>query len=300
MSLPNYEKKYFFNLYCIYLDKNTSGAYFSSFFNNKAGYQTSCSFTYNFFAIYWTRCIFYIWKNWCISVRFLWLKKRDNRNFFKHHPDINSSLASFINLFAYEFFNRTLEEINMNSNNDYVVLVDRQNKVLGTAPKLATHNANTPLHRAFSLFLFNSKGELLLQQRGSKKKTWPLVWSNSVCGHPMLNESNKDAVTRRLEFELGIELEKIYEILPNFSYRAEMNGIVENELCPVFVAFADGKPIPNTDEIENIRWIKWQDFMKEIKEKPGTYSVWFEEEAKLLENNKDFLKLYNQFITTEA
>jgi len=177
-------------------------------------------------------------------------------------------------------------------NDDQIVLVDKQNRVLGTAPKLETHNANTPLHRAFSLFLFNSKGELLLQQRSSKKQTWPLVWSNSVCGHPMLNESNKDAVIRRLEFELGIKLKEVHEILPDFSYRAEKDGIVENELCPVFVAFTEDKPIPNTDEIENIRWIKWQDFIKEIEEKPGNYSVWCEQEAKLLENNKEFLSLW--------
>ena len=178
-----------------------------------------------------------------------------------------------------------------------IVLVDKNNNVLGTAPKLETHNANTPLHRAFSLFLFNSKGELLLQQRSKSKKTWPLVWSNSVCGHPMLNESNKDAVIRRLDFEIGIKLKEVHEILPNFSYRAEMNGIVENELCPVFVAFSDAKPVPNADEIENIRWVKWQDFIKEIKEKPGTYSVWCEKEAKLLEKNKKFLSLYSQHVS---
>ncbi|MBI2613729.1 MAG: isopentenyl-diphosphate Delta-isomerase [Candidatus Levybacteria bacterium] len=181
---------------------------------------------------------------------------------------------------------------------DHIVLVDKNNNVLGVAPKLESHNKNTPLHRAFSLFLFNSKGELLLQQRSKNKKTWPLVWSNSVCGHPMLNEKNSDAVKRRLEFELGIKLEKVYEILPNFSYRAEMNGIVENELCPVLVAFTNADPIPNTDEIESIRWIKWQDFTKEIKEKPGTYSVWCEMEAKLLENNKEFLSLWGLFASS--
>lgn len=181
------------------------------------------------------------------------------------------------------------------NNEDYVVLVDNNNKVLGTAPKLETHNANTPLHRAFSLFLFNPKGELLLQQRSKNKKTWPLVWSNSCCGHPMLNESNKDAVRRRLLFELGIRLEKIYEILPNFSYKAEMNGIVENEICPVFVGFSDKAVNPNKDQVEGIRWIKWQDFLREINEKPGTYSVWCEQEAKLLAKNEKFLSLWRLF-----
>lgn len=180
-------------------------------------------------------------------------------------------------------------------NDDYVVLVDKQNNVLGTAPKLATHNTNTPLHRAFSLFLFNSKGELLLQQRSGKKKTWPLVWSNSVCGHPILIESNIDAAKRRLKFELGIDLNNFYEILPYFSYKAEMNGIVENELCPVIVAFTDNEPVINGAEVENIRWIKWNDFLNEIDDNPGKYSIWCEQEAKLLSENKEFLKLYRKF-----
>lgn len=179
-------------------------------------------------------------------------------------------------------------------NDDYIVLVDKNNKVLGTAPKLATHSANTPLHRAFSLFLFNPKGELLLQQRSGKKKTWPLVWSNSCCGHPILNESNIDAAKRRAEFELGIKLDKIYEILPDFSYRAEMYGIVENEICPVFVGFTDKKPAINKDEVENIRWVKWQDFLREINDHPGIYSVWCEQEAGLLAKDKKFLELYRK------
>lgn len=179
---------------------------------------------------------------------------------------------------------------------EHIVLIDKQNKVLGTAPKLAVHNVNTPLHRGFSLFLFNSKRELLLQQRSHKKKTWPLIWSNSCCGHPMLNEKNENAVKRRLKFELGIDSAKIYEILPNFSYKAELNGIIENELCPVFIGFTDQKLIINRGEIENIRWIKWLDFLKEIKRKPGFYSIWCEQEAKLLEKNEEFLQLYEKNI----
>lgn len=178
---------------------------------------------------------------------------------------------------------------------DYVVLVDKNNNVLGTAPKLATHNSNTPLHRAFSVFLFNSKGQLLLQQRSGKKKTWPLVWSNSCCGHPMLNESNIDAAKRRLNFELGIKIDKLFEILPDFSYKAEMNGIVENEICPVLIAFRDKKPLLNPNEVESVRWIKWQEFLKEIEENPGIYSVWCEQEAKLLSENEGFINLYRKF-----
>lgn len=181
------------------------------------------------------------------------------------------------------------------NNNDYVVLADEKNHVLGTAPKLATHNKDTPLHRGFSVFLFNSKGELLLQQRSVKKKTWPLIWSNSCCGHPMLNELNTNAAKRRLKFELGIDLDNFYEILPDFSYKAEMNGIVENEICPVIVAFTDKKLSPNRDEVENIKWINWNKFLKDVKNIPGKYSPWCEKEAKLLAKNRAFLRLYRNF-----
>lgn len=181
------------------------------------------------------------------------------------------------------------------TDSDYIVLVDKQNAVLGTAPKLETHNENTPLHRGFSVFLFNSKGELLLQQRSHTKKTWPLAWSNSVCGHPMLNESNIDAAKRRLNFELGLNVENVEEILPDYSYKAEMNGIWENEICPVLVCFTDKKPVANKDEVENIRWIPWQDFLKEIDDENKIYSLWSKEEARQLATNKKFQKLYKKF-----
>ncbi len=178
---------------------------------------------------------------------------------------------------------------------DHVVLVDEQNRVLGTAPKLVTHNENTQLHRGFSVFLFNSKGELLLQQRSHTKKTWPLAWSNSVCGHPMLNESSPDAAKRRLQLELGLNLDTVQIILPDFSYKAQMNGIVENELCPVMIAFTDEKPKPNSDEVEDIKWVPWLEFVEDVKMHPGKYSMWSEEETKLLAKNEEFVRLYKKY-----
>ena len=178
---------------------------------------------------------------------------------------------------------------------EYVVLINKQNKVLGTAPKLETHNNNTPLHRGFSLFLFNKKGELLLQQRSSKKKTWPLVWSNSCCGHPSLSESNVDAAKRRAEFELGIKLKRVYEILYNFSYKVEKNGIIENEICPVLIGFSDQEPQINRNEVETAKWIYWKEFFKEIDNNPNNYSPWCILEVNLLRKNKNFLSIYKQF-----
>ncbi len=178
---------------------------------------------------------------------------------------------------------------------DHVVLVDNKNKVLGTAGKLETHNENTPLHRGFSVFLFNKKGELLLQQRAKTKKTFPLIWSNSVCGHPMLNESNIDAAKRRLSYELGIDDVEISEVISDYKYKVGMNGIYENEICPVLLCFTDKKPVINKDEVENTSWIKWQDFLKEIDDKDKIYSLWAKEEAKLLATNEKFLSLWRLF-----
>jgi len=177
---------------------------------------------------------------------------------------------------------------------EYIVLVDKYNKVLRVSPKLETHNYNTPLHRGFSLFLFNKKGELLLQQRSIKKKTWPLVWSNSCCGHPALDESNVDAAKRRLNFELGISDADIYEIISDFRYKVELDGIVENEICPILIGFTNQEPIVNKDEVESIKWIPWEDFVKETESNPNNYSPWCVLEVNLLKENKKFLSLYKR------
>lgn len=178
---------------------------------------------------------------------------------------------------------------------EYVVLVTSKNKVIGTAPKLEAHNQNTPLHRGFSLFLFNKKGDILLQQRSAKKKTWSLVWSNSCCGHPLLDESNTDAARRRLRFELGLKQSTILEVLPDFSYRAEKNGVVENEICPVLIGFSRQEPRINRDEVETTKWIYWKEFLKEIDNNPTNYSPWCIKEASLLKDNKKFLSFYKKF-----
>jgi isopentenyl-diphosphate delta-isomerase len=201
-------------------------------------------------------------------------------------------LASIADLFASKLSNSVLEE---SMNTDEIVLVNNQNEVLGTAPKISSHNANTPLHRAFSVFLFNKKGELLLQQRSRTKKTFPLVWSNSFCGHPTINESNVQAAERRMPFEIGIENVEIFEIISDYRYRTSMNGIYENEICPVLVCFTDKKPITNNDEVENIRWTAWNNFLKEIEDKNSVFSLWSKEEARLLAQNEKFLELYKKY-----
>ena len=172
-----------------------------------------------------------------------------------------------------------------------VVLVDDNNNEIGTTPKDSVHTKNTPLHRGFSLFLFNSKNELLVTKRSSTKKTFPGVWTNTVCGHPASGESAVDAALRRLEQELGLKRSHlvkkqgetlIREVAP-YRYRfADVNGIVENEICPVLVGHCDTDPNPDKKEIEGWRWIRWEKFLMDLKKNPTIYSPWCKEEAALI------------------
>jgi isopentenyl-diphosphate delta-isomerase len=176
--------------------------------------------------------------------------------------------------------------------NEHVVLVDESNNPIGTADKYEVHGADTPLHRGFSLFIINSRGHLLLQRRSRHKKTWPSVWSNSVCGHPATNESAQEAAVRRARHELGIELDKalIKLILPEYRYKYSHHGVVENEICPVMVAFLDVAPQPNPLEVADTRLVGWQKFIEEIR-LPNKYSEWCQEEALLLDSNFIFREL---------
>ncbi len=178
-----------------------------------------------------------------------------------------------------------MKEREADMNQELIVLVDNQGNPIGTAPKLESHNENTPLHLAFSCFVFNDKGEFLLTQRAKSKKVFPGIWTNSLCGHPMPGEKTPDAIHRRLHEELGLTADDIQVALPDFRYKAEMNGIVENEICPVYVTQVTQDPKPNPEEVEDYKWIVWSDFLKEIESNPKGYSVWSVEETKQLKNN---------------
>jgi len=170
-----------------------------------------------------------------------------------------------------------------------VVLLNENLEPIGEADKATIHTLETPLHYAFSFFLFNSKGEFLIQQRALHKITWPGVWSNSCCGHPMPGEDLKDAVYRRLKHELGYEREdfEIIEAVPDFRYKAEFNGVVENEFCPVWIGFSDKIPTPNPDEVADTGFVNWQEFLKCLKDsecnKFDHFSIWSKQEALLIE-----------------
>ena len=174
---------------------------------------------------------------------------------------------------------------------EMLILARDDGSPTATMPKAEVHTMDTPLHLAFSIFLFNSKGELMLQQRALTKKTWPGVWSNSCCGHQMLHEVPLDGAKRRLKYELGISGVELTAILPEYRYRAEKDGVVENEICPVFVGFTDKTAKPRADEVEAVRFIKWQEFLENIRRADTDISPWAIEEAELLESNGEFQRM---------
>lgn len=146
---------------------------------------------------------------------------------------------------------------------ELVVLLGERGEPIGSEPKATVHRADTPLHLAFSVFLFDGCGHTLMQKRAVHKPTWPGVWSNACCGHPAPGEPLLAAAHRRLRFELGIERRIDLELaLPRFRYRARWGEIWEYELCPVFVGTYGGPLTPNPAEVASVRWIRWADFAR--------------------------------------
>lgn len=158
---------------------------------------------------------------------------------------------------------------------DLVILVDDDGRDVGTAPRLKIHGPDTPLHRAFSLHIFGPDGRVLVTRRALTKLTWPGVWTNSCCGHPKPGEAYPDAVRRRVAEELGMEITDPRPALPDFAYRAtDASGVVENEVCPVFVARAETDPRPNPEEVMDYRWLSWSDLTVVAERTPDLISPW--------------------------
>ncbi len=178
----------------------------------------------------------------------------------------------------------------MSLNSTHIVLVTEQDTVLGTLEKIEGHSHETPLHRGFSAFLFNADNKLLIQKRAIHKKTWPGFWSNSFCGHPQINETYEQAVHRHAKFELNTELKELHFIF-TYRYRVSYNNLVENEICPVYFAKLGLDVKPNDQEIEDIKWVEWKEFMKLQTLNPKQFTPWCLEETKKLNENQLFKTL---------
>ena len=158
---------------------------------------------------------------------------------------------------------------------EHVILLNEQDIPCGTREKYAAHTATTPLHSAFSCWLFNECGQLLVTRRSLHKKAWPGVWTNSVCGHPQSGEAIEDAIIRRVRFELGVDIADLTPVYPDFRYRAtDPGGIVENEVCPVYAAHAVSALRPNTDEVMDYQWCEPEDALRALDAAPWAFSPW--------------------------
>jgi isopentenyl-diphosphate delta-isomerase len=164
-----------------------------------------------------------------------------------------------------------------------VVLLDEDGNAIGTAAKAAVHGTVTPLHLAFSCYVFDGAGRLLVTQRALDKATFGGVWTNTCCGHPAPGEPIAEAVRRRTEQELGLDLDRVTLLLPRFRYRAVGdNGTVEYEMCPVFTATSTGDPHPDPAEVEAWEWVPWAEFRDDVLSGRREVSQWCHEQVTAL------------------
>ncbi|WP_436536046.1 isopentenyl-diphosphate Delta-isomerase [Actinoplanes sp. HUAS TT8] len=166
---------------------------------------------------------------------------------------------------------------------EHVVLLDEDGRSIGRRDKTSVHTDSTPLHLAFSCYVFDTAGRFLVTRRAAGKNTWPAIWTNSVCGHPAHGERLVEAVRRRAGFELGLPLDDVRLVLPRFRYRAELLGIVENEMCPVLRATTSHEPAPNPDEVDACRWVAWPAFVAEARAGTSGLSPWARLQVELLD-----------------
>lgn len=180
----------------------------------------------------------------------------------------------------------------VSSETEELILVDAEDREIGSLDKGACHDGEGVLHRAFSLFIFNPRGELLLQQRSSSKRLWPLYWSNSCCSHPRRGETMEEATARRLDDELHIaaELEFVYK----FAYQARFGAEgSENELCRVYLGRTDDPVTPNPNEIAAIRWLPAGEVSAELDRLPERFTPWFQMEwQRLRDRHAEVLRRY--------
>jgi len=161
-----------------------------------------------------------------------------------------------------------------------VILVDENDMVIGEMDKMEAH-IKGELHRAFSVFIFNEKNEMLLQQRSNQKYHGGGLWSNACCSHPQWGEDVKESALERLAFEMGLHCE--IENRFSFLYKASVeNNLIEHEYDHVFTGITSQEPKPNADEVQDFKWISVPELQKDIRANPGRYTFWFKKALPIL------------------
>lgn len=156
---------------------------------------------------------------------------------------------------------------------EFVVLVDKDDNSIGIMEKMEAHE-KAVLHRAFSVFIFNTNGELLLQQRAAHKYHSPLLWTNTVCSHPRENETTEEAAHRRIVEEMGMDCE--FEEAFSFLYKADVGqGLIEHEYDHVYIGLSNSKPDINTDEVCAWKHVNLQWLETDVVDNPSEYTEWF-------------------------
>ena len=154
-----------------------------------------------------------------------------------------------------------------------VVLVDTNDREVGIAPKLVTHRRGD-LHRAVSVFIVNGAGEMLLQRRAEGKYHSEGLWSTACCTHPRPGESASRAASRRLHEEMGISCSLEHAF--SFIYRASLaEGLTEHELDHVFIGVHGSDPVPESEEVEDWRWVSMMELERELESEPDRFTIWF-------------------------
>lgn len=154
-----------------------------------------------------------------------------------------------------------------------VILVDKDDNEIGTMEKMEAHEKGL-LHRAFSVFVLNSEGELMIHQRAQHKYHSGGLWTNTCCSHPRKGEGVEEAVHRRLQEEMGFDcpVEKLF----HFTYKSELDqGLTEHEFDHLFVGHYNDEPNINPDEVMDWKWISIEDLEKDLEDNPGHYTEWF-------------------------